>query len=60
MRILQSHAADVLEDQLEAAREELRQYAAPICKEASDSPLPPLRAINHWIPLVDEEKVYSW
>lgn len=60
MRILQSHAADVLEDQLEAAREELRQYAAPICKEASDSPLPPLRAINHRIPLVDEEKVYSW
>ncbi|OSC99262.1 hypothetical protein PYCCODRAFT_1373452, partial [Trametes coccinea BRFM310] len=60
VRVLQSHSADVLEAQLALAREELRQYAAPICKEASDSPLPPLRAINHRIPLIDEHKVYSW
>ncbi|KAJ2970575.1 hypothetical protein NUW54_g12699 [Trametes sanguinea] len=60
VRVLQSHSADVLGAQLALAREELRQYAAPICKEASDSPLPPLRAINHRIPLIDEHKVYSW
>ena len=60
VRVLQSHTAEVLEDRLETARRQLREYAEPICKEASDSPLPPLRAINHRIPLIDESKVYSW
>ena len=60
VRILESHAMEIKEDRLEAARQELREYAAPICKEASDSPLPPLRAINHQIPLIDEHKIYSW
>ncbi|OSC97059.1 hypothetical protein PYCCODRAFT_1332258, partial [Trametes coccinea BRFM310] len=60
VRTLQSHSAEILEDRLEDARRELREYAEPICKEASDSPLPPLRAINHRIPLIDEDKVYSW
>ncbi|KZT71104.1 hypothetical protein DAEQUDRAFT_779271, partial [Daedalea quercina L-15889] len=60
LRVLESHAAEVLEDHLERARHFLRQYAEPICKEASDSPLPPLRVINHTIPLKDEAKVYSW
>ena len=58
--ILQSYAADVLRDQLQAARTELQKYAAPICKEANDSPLPLLHAINHSIHLIDESKVYSW
>ncbi|KAJ3002682.1 hypothetical protein NUW54_g5715 [Trametes sanguinea] len=53
-------AADVLEDHLEAARRELTAYAAPICHEASDTPFPPLRAINHTIPLKDPGKIYSW
>ena len=60
VRVLQSQATDILEDELEATRRELREYAASICKEASDSPLPPLRVINHRIPLMDESKVYSW
>ncbi|KAI0328361.1 hypothetical protein GY45DRAFT_1347202 [Cubamyces sp. BRFM 1775] len=60
VRVLQSHAAEVLDDHLESARRELREYASSICKEASDSPLPPLRAINHRIPLIDESKIYSW
>ncbi|PIL26323.1 hypothetical protein GSI_12079 [Ganoderma sinense ZZ0214-1] len=59
-RVLESRAAEMFEDRLEAARAKLREYAAPICKEASDSPLPPLRAINHAIPLKDESKIYSW
>ncbi|TFK79827.1 hypothetical protein K466DRAFT_467784, partial [Polyporus arcularius HHB13444] len=57
---LESCAADVFEDHLEAARQQLRQYAEPICQEASDSPLPPLRSINHTIPLKDESKIYHW
>ncbi|EIW62206.1 uncharacterized protein TRAVEDRAFT_115206, partial [Trametes versicolor FP-101664 SS1] len=60
VRVLESRAADVREGVLDAARQQLREYAAPICQEASDSPLPPLRAINHQIPLKDEHKIYSW
>ncbi|KAI0794515.1 hypothetical protein C8Q74DRAFT_1194175, partial [Fomes fomentarius] len=60
VRVLESRAASVFADHLDAARQELRQYAQPICMDASDSPLPPLRAINHTIPLKDESKIYSW
>lgn len=59
-RTIESRVAEVLEDKLEAARKLLREYAAPICQEASGAPLPPLRAINHTIPLKDPSKVYSW
>ncbi|RPD82679.1 hypothetical protein L226DRAFT_541825 [Lentinus tigrinus ALCF2SS1-7] len=60
VRMLESCAAELFEDHLEVARRELRQYAESICQEASDSPLPPLRAINHTIPLKDESKIYHW
>ena len=60
VRILESLAAEIYGNRLEEARKELHKYAAPICKEASDSPLPPLRKVNHVIPLIDEEKVYPW
>ena len=45
---------------VEDAREELRQYAAPLCKGIAETNLPPLRDINHTIPLIDEEKTYPW
>ncbi|KAJ3482856.1 hypothetical protein NLI96_g6704 [Meripilus lineatus] len=60
VRVLESRAADVLDEKLDHARRELREYAEPICKEASDSPLPPLRAVNHTIPLIDSTKIYPW
>ena len=60
VRVLESLAAEIYGSRLEEARKELREYAAPICKEASDSPLPPLRKVNHVIPLIDEDKVYPW
>ncbi|KAJ3475739.1 hypothetical protein NLI96_g11638 [Meripilus lineatus] len=60
VRVLESRVADMFDDRVAIARQELRQYADPICKEASDSPLPPLRAINHTIPLIDPTKIYSW
>ena len=46
--------------QVEAAREELRQYALPLCKEVHETDLPPFRAINHTIPLIDVSKTYPW
>ena len=48
------------EKQIESVRENLRQYADPICKEVHKTDLPPFRAINHTIPLIDESKIYPW
>ena len=55
-----SHVVSLEGDQLEAACEMLREYAKPLCKTAGETELPPLRAINHSIPLIDEGKVYLW
>ena len=41
---------------VESVREDLRQYADPICRDVSE----PFRAINHTVPLIDESKIYSW
>jgi hypothetical protein len=48
------------EDVLQAVREELLEYAEPICRIASDTPLPPFRAINHTIPFIEESKILPW
>ena len=48
------------EKRIDSVREELRQYAEPLCREMSETDLPPLRAINHMIPLIDESKTYTW
>ncbi|KAJ8473319.1 hypothetical protein ONZ51_g7961 [Trametes cubensis] len=59
-RTIASRAADVLEDELDKVRDQLRAYAAPICQDTSDAPFPPLRDINHSIPLKDPSKVLHW
>jgi hypothetical protein len=46
--------------EIEAAREELHQYAKPLCKDENETPLPPFRDINHTIPLIDENVKYPW
>jgi hypothetical protein len=43
-----------------SAREELMAYAEPLCRNVDETELPPLRAINHTIPLIDENKTYAW
>jgi hypothetical protein len=57
-----SHAMVIYDDAIDKIRQELIAYAEPICVESltMDLPLPPLRAINHTIPLIDEKKVYHW
>jgi RNase H-like domain found in reverse transcriptase/Integrase zinc binding domain/Reverse transcriptase (RNA-dependent DNA polymerase)/Retroviral aspartyl protease/Zinc knuckle len=57
---LMTAGISIEELQLEEAREELRQYAEPLCKEMHETGFPPLRDINHTIPLIDENKVYHW
>ncbi|KAF8579419.1 hypothetical protein K439DRAFT_1648493 [Ramaria rubella] len=48
---MSSRMVDLLEEDLQKLQEELY----PI-----ETPLPPLRAINHTIPLINEAKVYCW
>ena len=57
---LASRSMQVVEDEVAATRALLIEYAKPLCRKASESPLPPLRAINHQIPLIDENKIYLW
>jgi len=55
-----SRAMDVLREEVLRAREELIEYARPLCKEMEETDLPPLRSINHEIPLIDKEMIYPW
>ena len=57
---VKSAAADLFEDELEHLRQELRAEARDLCLDTEKAALPPLRAVNHSIPLIDENKIYSW
>lgn len=60
VRTLASRSAMLRELNLEEAREYLKSLAEPLCKTAGETNLPPLRAINHRIDLIDDDKVYPW
>ncbi|THV05484.1 hypothetical protein K435DRAFT_647211, partial [Dendrothele bispora CBS 962.96] len=60
VRHLASRAAELAEDALEQIRVELLNYARPLFQDASLTPLPPLRAINHEILLIDPDQVIPW
>jgi len=47
-------------DDIKNARAELQEYAEPLCKDVPETSLPPLRAVNHQIPLINENKIYPW
>ncbi|KIJ40082.1 hypothetical protein M422DRAFT_174233, partial [Sphaerobolus stellatus SS14] len=55
-----SLAVTFVEEDLQEIRYALMKEAADLCRSAEDTPLPPLQAINHRIPLKDPGKVYSW
>ncbi|OSC97145.1 hypothetical protein PYCCODRAFT_1331539, partial [Trametes coccinea BRFM310] len=55
-----SASAELLEQKLEDLREILRKEAEDLCQDGAVAALPPLRAINHTIPLIDEIKIYPW
>jgi len=57
---LESRVSEIHHENLEKVREELKKLAQPLCAKASETGLPPLRAINHSIPLIDEKKIYPW
>ena len=49
-----------VDDPVTSARTELLAYAEPLCRKVDETELPPFRAINHSIPLIDEGKTYQW
>lgn len=55
-----SRAISMLNTNIDTAREILIAYSEPLCKGAGETDLPPLRAINHSIPLIDVNKIYPW
>lgn len=57
---LTSRAMSMNADNVAQARQELLEYAKPLCKKASNTLLPPLRVINHKIPLINEAQIYPW
>lgn len=60
VQVLESWTAEVLEEQVNTVQKQLYELAKPLCAKASATGLPPLRTINHQIPLIDLNKVYPW
>lgn len=57
---ISSMTADIAKTNMETLRDILKHEAKDLCRRAEDTPLPPLRIINHKIPLIDEEKRYTF
>ncbi|KAG8714544.1 hypothetical protein FRC09_017514 [Ceratobasidium sp. 395] len=57
--VITSAAAELLAEKIEQLRQEIREEASDLCKTAAETPLLPLRVINHTIPIIDEKKQYS-
>ena len=53
-------AAEVLNEGLDKIRRELRKEAEDLCSDTSKADLPPMRVINHSIPLINENKKYHY
>ena len=53
-------AMNLTDPEIVSARDQLMAYAGPICRSVEETELPPFRAINHTIPLIDESKTYPW
>jgi hypothetical protein len=55
-----SAVADLLNEGLSQVRLKLREEAEDLCPDTSMTALPPFRAVNHRIPLVDDSKIYRF
>lgn len=56
---LESRQTEIANNHIESLVENLSQYALPICKDTSETLLPPLRAVNHPVPMIDPNRVYK-
>ena len=57
---LVAHPISVDDDRMKSAKEEICQYAEPLCKDVWEMDLLLFCAVNHVIPLIDEQKIYLW
>ena len=57
---IRSAAVDLFEDKVDCLRVSLRKEAKDLCPDTSKTVLPPLREVNHTIPLIDPKKVYRF
>ena len=57
---IKSAGASLLEDELTKLRSQLKKEAEDLCADPSKTTLPPFRAVNHTIPLMDKRKVYRF
>ena len=57
---LASRSMEIYSERLQQVQNMLRDYAKPICGTAENTDLPPLRIINHQIPLIDEKLIIPW
>lgn len=57
---INSATADLLDNRLAKLRKELRAEADDLCPDTKKTALPPTRAVNHTIPLIDPEKIYKF
>ncbi|KAF8666245.1 hypothetical protein RHS04_09699 [Rhizoctonia solani] len=58
---INSLSTEIVGTRMAELREMLREEAAEVCKPANGTiPLPPMRAINHRIPLIDKAKRYRF
>jgi len=57
---INSAAADLFDNGLDELRKQLRKEADDLCPDTSKTALPPLRAVNHTIPLIEPNKVYRF
>jgi hypothetical protein len=53
---LNSAAMDVVNEGLKDLRRQLKEEAEDLCPDTSKTALPPLREVNHIIPIIDEGK----
>lgn len=53
---ISSLSADIIDSSMEELRAMLKNKATELCKKASKTDLPPFRAINHIIPLIDPDR----
>lgn len=56
---LESRRTEIARDHIGSLVDKLCEYAMPICKDASETPLPPLRAVNHPILIIDPNQTYK-
>lgn len=60
MLVLRSAAVQLASASVDKLREIIFRDASDLFKEAANTPIPPLRIINHEIPLKDEQKIYPY